>query len=270
MLDLAISTSSSRGRDDDQSTWVRNTRRPWRAPHHDGARGRDRAAFQARNRLPAHRHGEDREELTYVQGATNVTRMDYLSPLPQRARLLAGPPRHCSKSRFPPRATWIRMLMTELNRISSHVLWMATNGMDLASTSMMIYGFRDREMILSFFEKTTGLRMNHDYIRPGGVAADLPDGWEDDVMSIIETIPGRVDEYDEMLTGQPIFKRRTEGSGSSRPSSPSRCRPRGRSCGPRAWPGPSPCNALSRLRRRRFRRHRRHGRRRFRTDTPCG
>ena len=114
---------------------------------------------------------------------------------------------------IPPRATWIRMLMTELNRISSHVLWMATNGMDLASTSMMIYGFRDREMILSFFEKTTGLRMNHDYIRPGGVAADLPDGWEDDVMSIIETIPGRVDEYDEMLTGQPIFKRRTEGVG---------------------------------------------------------
>ena len=68
-------------------------------------------------------------------------------------------------------------------------------------------------MILSFFEKTTGLRMNHDYIRPGGVAVDLPDGWEDDVMAIVETIPGRVDEYDEMLTGQPIFKHRTEGVG---------------------------------------------------------
>ena len=67
------------------------------------------------------------------------------------------------------------------NRVSSHLMWMATNGMDLGSTSMMIYGFREREMVLSFFEKTTGLRMNHNYIRPGGVAADLPDGWEDDV-----------------------------------------------------------------------------------------
>ena len=62
-------------------------------------------------------------------------------------------------------------------------MWMATNGMDLGSTSMMIYGFREREMVLAFFEKTTGLRMNHNYIRPGGVAADLPDGWEDDIES---------------------------------------------------------------------------------------
>ena len=67
-------------------------------------------------------------------------------------------------------------------------MWMATNGMDLGSTSMMIYGFREREMVLAFFEKTTGLRMNHNYIRPGGVAADLPDGWQDDVTVICDTI----------------------------------------------------------------------------------
>jgi NADH-quinone oxidoreductase subunit D len=152
------------------------------------------------------------EQLTYVQGATNVTRMDYLAPLHNElvwslaVEALIG-------TEVPQRATWIRMLMTELNRMSSHVMLMATNGMDLASTSMMIYGFREREMILSFFEKTTGLRMNHDYIRPGGVAADLPDGWEDDVMSIVDTIPSRMDDYDEMLTGQPIFKLRTEGVG---------------------------------------------------------
>jgi len=152
------------------------------------------------------------EELTFVQGATNVTRMDYLAPLHNElAYSLAV--ESLLGVETPPRATWIRMLMSELNRISSHVMWMATNGMDLASTSMMIYGFREREMVISFFEKTTGLRMNHDYIRPGGVAADLPDGWEDDVMAIVETIPGRLDEYDEMLTGQPIFKERTEGVG---------------------------------------------------------
>jgi NADH-quinone oxidoreductase subunit D len=152
------------------------------------------------------------EELTYVQGATNVTRMDYLSPL-HNELVYALAAEELLDIAVPPRATWIRMLMCELNRISSHVMWTATNGMDLASTSMMIYGFREREMILTFFEKTTGLRMNHDYIRVGGVAADLPDGWEDDVAVIIDTIPGRIDEYDELLTGQPIFRERCEGVG---------------------------------------------------------
>ncbi len=152
------------------------------------------------------------EELTYVQGGTNVTRMDYLSPLANElvfslaTEALLG-------VEMPPRATWIRMLMCELNRVSSHLLWMATNGMDLGSTSMMIYGFREREMVLAFFEKTTGLRMNHNFIRPGGVAADLPDGWQDDVEIICDTILARAFEYDELLTGQPIFRERTEGVG---------------------------------------------------------
>jgi NADH-quinone oxidoreductase subunit D len=114
---------------------------------------------------------------------------------------------------LPPRAVWIRMLMAELQRVSSHLMWMATNGMDLGSTSMMIYGFREREMVLSFFEKTTGLRMNHNFIRPGGVAADLPDGWEDDVDIICDTVLSRTFEYDELLTGQPIFRERTEAVG---------------------------------------------------------
>ncbi len=152
------------------------------------------------------------EELTYVQGATNVTRMDYLSPLHNElvfslaVEALLG-------VELPPRSDWIRMLMAELNRVSSHLMWMATNGMDVASTSMMIYGFREREMILAFFEKTTGLRMNHNFIRPGGTAADLPDGWEDDVTVICDTVLDRLDEYDELLTGQPIFRQRQEGIG---------------------------------------------------------
>ncbi|MGH9303730.1 MAG: NADH-quinone oxidoreductase subunit D [Acidimicrobiales bacterium] len=156
------------------------------------------------------------EELTYTQGATNVTRMDYLSPLFNELVYSLAVEELLGVA-VPARATWIRMLMSELNRLSSHVMWTATNGMDLASTSMMIYGFREREMIISFFEKTTGLRMNHDYIRPGGVAADLPDGWEDDVAAIVDTIPGRVDEYDDLLTRQPIFKERCEGVGIIRP-----------------------------------------------------
>ncbi|HEX4979336.1 MAG TPA: NADH-quinone oxidoreductase subunit D, partial [Acidimicrobiales bacterium] len=114
---------------------------------------------------------------------------------------------------LPARATWIRMLVCELNRMSSHLLFMATNGMDLGAVSMMIYGWREREIILAFLEKVTGLRMNHNYIRPGGVAADLPAGWRDDVLEVCDLIEPRLDEYDELLTGQPIFRQRTEGVG---------------------------------------------------------
>jgi NADH-quinone oxidoreductase subunit D len=152
------------------------------------------------------------EELTYVQGATNVTRMDYLSPL-HNELVFSLATEALLGVQLPPRAVWIRMLMCELNRVSSHLMWMATNGMDLGSTSMMIYGFRERELVLEFFEKTTGLRMNHNFIRPGGVAADLPDGWEDDVTIICDTVSERTYEYDELLTGQPIFRERTEAVG---------------------------------------------------------
>jgi len=152
------------------------------------------------------------EELSFIQGSTNVTRMDYLAPL-HNELVFSLATEALLGVEMPKRATYIRMLMTELNRISSHLMWMATNGMDMGSTSMMIYGFREREMILSFFEKTTGLRMNHNYIRPGGVAADLPDGWEDDIEIICNTVETRSYEYDELLTGQTIFRGRMEGIG---------------------------------------------------------
>jgi NADH-quinone oxidoreductase subunit D len=152
------------------------------------------------------------EDLTYLQGGTNVTRMDYLSPLFNEL-VFALAAEQLLEIEVPARATWIRMLMCELNRISSHLLFMATNGMDLGALSMMIYGWREREIVLAFFEKVTGLRMNHNYIRVGGVAADLPDGWQDDVRSICEILPGRLDDYDQLLTGQPIFRQRTEGIG---------------------------------------------------------
>jgi len=152
------------------------------------------------------------EELTYVQGATNVTRMDYLSPLHNELVFSLAVEKLLGVD-IPPRATWIRMLMCELNRISSHVMWAATNGMDLASSTMMIFGLRERDLVLGFFEKVTGLRMNHNYIRPGGVAADLPDGWEDDVEEVVDTVGARLTDYDNLLTGQPIFRERTEDVG---------------------------------------------------------
>ncbi len=152
------------------------------------------------------------EHLTYLQGATNVTRMDYASPLfNELAFSLAV--EELIGLEIPERATWIRMLMTELNRISSHLLFMATNGMDLGAVSMMIYGWREREQVLRFFQKVTGLRMNHNYIRPGGVAADLPDGWRDDVLQLMDMLPHRLEEYDTLMTGQPIWRERLQGVG---------------------------------------------------------
>ncbi len=152
------------------------------------------------------------EDLTYLQGPTNVTRMDYSSPLfnelvfSMATETLLG-------IEVPERAQWIRMLMCELNRISSHLLFQATNGMDIGAVSVMIYGWRDREEMLRLFEKITGLRMNHNYIRPGGVAADLPDGWRDDLLRIIEPLPERLADLDVLLSGQPIWRERLQGVG---------------------------------------------------------
>ena len=152
------------------------------------------------------------EDLMYVQGGTNVTRMDYLSPLHNEC-VFAMAVEKLLEIELPPRAVWIRMLMLELNRISSHLMFLASNGLDLGSSSMMFYGWRERELVLAFFERVTGLRMNHNYIRPGGVAADLPDDWRDDVLSILDVLPDRLEQYDELFTGQPIWRQRSEGVG---------------------------------------------------------
>jgi len=152
------------------------------------------------------------EELTYLQGPTNVTRMDYASPLFNEL-VFSLAVEQLLEIDIPDRAVWIRMLMTELNRITSHMLFMATNGMDLGAVSMMLYGWREREELLRFFEVVTGLRMNHNYIRPGGVAADLPDGWDDELGALLDVVPERLAEFDLLMTGQPIWRERLQGVG---------------------------------------------------------
>ncbi len=152
------------------------------------------------------------EQLNYAQGPTNVTRMDYLSPLHEELAYSLAVERLLGVE-VPPRAAAIRILMTELNRISSHLVALATNGLDIGALSMMIYGFREREAILAFFEKATGLRMNHNYIRPGGVAADLPPGWKDDVAAILKEMPVRLQEYDDLLKENPVWLSRTRDVG---------------------------------------------------------
>jgi len=152
------------------------------------------------------------EDLTFLQGPTNVTRMDYAAPLFTELTFSLAV-ETLLEVEIPDRATWIRMLMCELNRMSSHLLFLATNGMDLGAVGMMIYGWREREEVLRFFEKVTGLRMNHNYIRPGGVAADLPDGWREDLHNILQVLPERLEQFDVLMTGQPIWRERTQGIG---------------------------------------------------------
>ncbi|MFN8015722.1 MAG: NADH dehydrogenase (quinone) subunit D [Acidimicrobiia bacterium] len=152
------------------------------------------------------------EELTYVQGCTNVTRMDYASPLSNEL-VFSLAVENLLGIEVPTRATWARMMLVELNRISSHLLFQATNGMDIGAVSMMIYGWREREEVLRLLEKITGLRMNHNFIRVGGIAADLHDGWKKDVLEICDIVEKGVIQYNNLLTDNPIFKERMIGVG---------------------------------------------------------
>ena len=152
------------------------------------------------------------EELTYVQGCTNVTRMDYAAPFSNELVYSLATEKLLGVE-VPARAQWIRMMLCELNRMSSHLLFQATNGMDIGAVSMMLYGWREREECLRLFEFITGLRMNHNFIRPGGVAADLPDGWQERVLDCCDVVEAGVADYDELLTENPIWRERTVGIG---------------------------------------------------------
>ncbi len=152
------------------------------------------------------------EELTYVQGGTNVTRMDYASPITNEL-VFALAAERLLDIEVPERASWIRTMLSELSRMGSHLLFQATNGMDIGALSMMIYGWREREETLRVLEMITGLRMNHNFIRPGGVAADLPDGWQQAVLDLCEQVEKGVREYDLILSENPIWRSRMIGIG---------------------------------------------------------
>jgi NADH-quinone oxidoreductase subunit D len=152
------------------------------------------------------------EELTYVQGATNVTRMDYAAPLSNEL-VWAMAVERLLDVEVPPRAVWARMMLQELGRIGSHLLFQATNGMDIGAVSMLLYGWREREELLRLLEMITGLRMNHNFIRPGGIAADLPDGWQEETLRVCDIVEAGIAEYDSLLTENPIWLERMVGVG---------------------------------------------------------
>jgi NADH-quinone oxidoreductase subunit D len=149
---------------------------------------------------------------TWTQGTTFVTRMDYLAPIfNETAYCLAVEKLLGITDDIPERANTIRVLMMELNRISSHLVWLATTGMELGALSMMIYGFREREFILDIFELISGLRMNMAYVRPGGVAQDVPAEAIKKIREFLAFMPKRIKEYEDLLSGQPIWLQRTQG-----------------------------------------------------------
>src|SRR6266550_6645412 len=138
------------------------------------------------------------EYRTRQQGVTFVTRADYLSPFFEEQAYCMAVERLLGIE-APPRAKTIRIIACELTRIASHLLWLATTGLELGAISMMLYGWRERETILQIFEFITGLRMNHAYFRVGGVVMDLPEGAEQRIRDFLNIFPGRINEYRELL-----------------------------------------------------------------------
>ena len=147
------------------------------------------------------------EYRTWVQGVAYVTRADYLSPFFNELAYCMAVERLLGIE-VPPRAQVLRVLLCELNRIASHLVWVATGGMELGAVSVMLYGFRERELILDIFEAVTGLRMNHSYIRPGGVIMDLPPGGTQMIAKFLDTMPDRIDDYERLLNKNPIWLER--------------------------------------------------------------
>lgn len=154
------------------------------------------------------------EYRTWTQGTTFVTRMDYLTPFfNETAYCMAVEKLLGIEGDIPDRANVIRVLMMELNRLSSHLVAIATGGMELGATTVMIFGFRDRELVLDLYELITGLRMNHAYIRPGGLSQDLPPGTVDALREFLKKMKKNLPEYDALCSGNPVFKARLQDIG---------------------------------------------------------
>ena len=152
------------------------------------------------------------EYRTWQQGVTFVTRADYLSPFHNELAYCMGVERLLGVQ-APVRAQTLRVMLGELNRISSHLVWLATSGLELGAVSIMLYGLREREVIMDIFEAVTGLRMNHAYIRIGGVVMDLPEGGAAKIREFLRVMPKRIGEYETLLSKNPIWLERNKGVG---------------------------------------------------------
>jgi NADH-quinone oxidoreductase subunit D len=152
------------------------------------------------------------ESKTYQKAVVLTDRTDYLAPLSNNLSYVLAVEKLLA-CEIPPRAQTARVLLVELQRISSHLVWLGTHALDLAAMSVFLYGFREREQILDIFELVSGARMMTSYFRVGGLAYDLPEEFLPTVEEFLAIMPGRVDEYEALLTGNPLWLERTVGVG---------------------------------------------------------
>jgi len=146
----------------------------------------------------------------YQQVVPLTDRIDYLCPLTNNLTYCLAVEKLLGLE-IPPKAQWMRVLMNELTRINSHLVWLGTSAMDLGAMTVFLYCFREREDILRFFEMVSGQRMMTSYFRVGGLALEPPLGFFEKVKKFADRFPGNVDEYEGLLTGNPIFTMRTKG-----------------------------------------------------------
>ena len=154
------------------------------------------------------------EYRTWVQGVTFCTRMDYLAPFFQETAFCLGVEKLLGiTDDIPERATTIRVLLMELNRVASHLICLGTGGNEMGATTIMTVSFTAREEILRIFEAITGLRMNHAFVRPGGVAQDLPPGILPEILKANESVRKYIAQLSDLMLENPIFKARLVGVG---------------------------------------------------------
>jgi NADH-quinone oxidoreductase subunit D len=156
------------------------------------------------------------EAKTYSQAITCTDRLDYLAPLSNNLGYCLAVEKLLGIE-VPKRAQYIRVLLTELTRIASHLVWLGTHAMDLGAMSVFLYGFREREEILKILEMVSGQRMMTSYFRIGGVALEPPPGWLDRVGRFVAAFPGHIQEYEDLLTHNRIWLARTKGVGLLKP-----------------------------------------------------
>ncbi len=152
------------------------------------------------------------EQKKFQQVVPLVERMDYLSSHSNSCAFVTTVEKLLDID-VPDRVKWIRVLLLELQRINSHLVFLATHGMELGAVTVMLYGFRERELLLNINELIAGFRMFPSYMRVGGLREDLPPGFHEAVRAFLDRMPGKLDEYEDLLTHNEIYRKRTRGVG---------------------------------------------------------
>ncbi len=152
------------------------------------------------------------ESKTYEKAEVMTDRLDYTNPIGNNLVYCMAVEK-LTELDVPPRAQVLRVILAELTRIASHLIWVGTSALDLAAMSLFLYTMRDREMILDMFEMCSGQRMMTTYVRPGGLWRDVPREFEEYLKQFLAVIPGRIDEYEDFLGKNPLFLDRTKGIG---------------------------------------------------------